>query len=415
MDRRLFERVPGNAESPECYREGDFHPVRLGDTFKSQQDGTRRYRVVRKLGWGTCATVWLAKDNSTSGFVALKICAATGSRAKEEAEFLKSIRRLDDADNYCQQLLDEFEHVGPNGVHQILVLQPMGRSLENYLERLNSSHLENWHPFAREVSRQLVLGVQHIHEKGIVHRDLQPGNIMLRTTRVNSVSGDRIEQDVATDRDDIYLVRRLDGLPLDDRAPPYLVEPRPLEGGIVRQVPKIGDFTICITDFGAASSFEDVNDGNHAFPTRMRPPELVLGMPLTAPQADIWSLGCLIYQTVTMASLFYADGFSTKEEQDDEYLQSIVEVMGPLPIDMLSRWSRRADFVDAEGKLLQRVAEAGISEPLDELVNLYKPDGMDTKEMESFIGFLRMMLRFVPEERASASELLKHPWLSKSE
>ncbi len=41
------------------YRQGGFHPVRLGDTFK---DG--RYKVYHKLGWSGFSTVWLARDQS---------------------------------------------------------------------------------------------------------------------------------------------------------------------------------------------------------------------------------------------------------------------------------------------------------------------------------------------------------------
>ena len=39
------------------YRQGGFHPVCLGDTFK---DG--RYKVHHKLGWGGFSTVWLVRD-----------------------------------------------------------------------------------------------------------------------------------------------------------------------------------------------------------------------------------------------------------------------------------------------------------------------------------------------------------------
>lgn len=39
------------------YRQGGFHPVSLGDTFK---DG--RYMVHHKLGWGGFSTVWLVRD-----------------------------------------------------------------------------------------------------------------------------------------------------------------------------------------------------------------------------------------------------------------------------------------------------------------------------------------------------------------
>ena len=39
------------------YGPGKLHPVHLGDVFKES-----RYKILRKLGAGSFATVWLAKD-----------------------------------------------------------------------------------------------------------------------------------------------------------------------------------------------------------------------------------------------------------------------------------------------------------------------------------------------------------------
>lgn len=52
-----FVRVPGNTEWIEDYVVGGYHPVHLGDVFNE------RYRILRKLGNGRFATVWLAKDD----------------------------------------------------------------------------------------------------------------------------------------------------------------------------------------------------------------------------------------------------------------------------------------------------------------------------------------------------------------
>lgn len=40
-------------EDPKDYVKGGYHPVKIGDLFHN------RYHVVRKLGWGHFATVWL--------------------------------------------------------------------------------------------------------------------------------------------------------------------------------------------------------------------------------------------------------------------------------------------------------------------------------------------------------------------
>ncbi|KIW86357.1 hypothetical protein Z517_01753 [Fonsecaea pedrosoi CBS 271.37] len=45
------------SEWVEMYRSSGFHPINLGDTFKNGQ-----YRVIRKLGYGSFSTVWLARD-----------------------------------------------------------------------------------------------------------------------------------------------------------------------------------------------------------------------------------------------------------------------------------------------------------------------------------------------------------------
>ena len=49
------------------YKPGGYHPVVIGERYLN------RYTVIQKLGWGQFSTVWLAKDNVTNNYVALKI------------------------------------------------------------------------------------------------------------------------------------------------------------------------------------------------------------------------------------------------------------------------------------------------------------------------------------------------------
>jgi hypothetical protein len=43
-------------EGTEDYVKGGYHPVQIGELYN------RRYRIVRKLGWGHFSTVWLVHD-----------------------------------------------------------------------------------------------------------------------------------------------------------------------------------------------------------------------------------------------------------------------------------------------------------------------------------------------------------------
>ena len=69
---------------------------------------------------------------------------------------------------HVEQLLDAFECRSSNGTHQVLVLEPMGRTLEHYLTFVEAP---DQLVFLREAVKQIIQGLAFIHEKGIVHRD----------------------------------------------------------------------------------------------------------------------------------------------------------------------------------------------------------------------------------------------------
>lgn len=53
-----FHEVGTPTEWIEEYRPGKFHPIHLGDLLNDA-----RYKIIRKLGYGSYSTVWLARDD----------------------------------------------------------------------------------------------------------------------------------------------------------------------------------------------------------------------------------------------------------------------------------------------------------------------------------------------------------------
>lgn len=102
------------------YRKGGYHPVKLGETFKSL-----RYRVLNKMGWGHFSTVWLAMDShdrSGERPVVLKVQKSAqqyAEAAKDEVTLLLQVAGLGHpASEHLVQLLDHFQHRGVHGTHQ---------------------------------------------------------------------------------------------------------------------------------------------------------------------------------------------------------------------------------------------------------------------------------------------------------
>jgi serine/threonine-protein kinase SRPK3 len=74
------------------------------------------------------------------------------------------------------QLLDHFEHVGPNGIHNCLVLELLGPNVPTVIEEQFS---ENRFPgeMAKRISKQAMLGLTYIRRHGFGHGGtLSPGS-----------------------------------------------------------------------------------------------------------------------------------------------------------------------------------------------------------------------------------------------
>ena len=157
-----------DVENLERYSSGGYHPVHLGDTFANG-----RYKVVHKLGFGSYSTVWLARDELESKYVALKIIVACCSTSSSESSILRRLKDArqdeiaDSGGKFVLSLLDEFFIDGPNGRHRCLVTEPAACNLADSKEAG-----ERWMfplPAAYSIVAQIVQGVAFMHRCGVVH------------------------------------------------------------------------------------------------------------------------------------------------------------------------------------------------------------------------------------------------------
>ncbi|KAJ1860675.1 serine/threonine protein kinase, CMGC [Coemansia sp. RSA 2703] len=227
-------------EDIEDYCKGGYHPVKIGDEFKA-----KRYKVVRKLGWGHFSTVWLAYDREKDIHVALKIVKSAAHYAEAALDEIElctqtvSIREPHVGRDHVAKMLDSFEHSGPHGRHVCMVFEVLGENLLSLLRnaRKYGSLRDAVHAaktdgsligdgqggsadqthgsrgndsgsssisgnaddkpkqneglpvqLVKQIARQIIAGLAYLHGPcGMIHTDLKPENVLVCIDNVEEV------------------------------------------------------------------------------------------------------------------------------------------------------------------------------------------------------------------------------------
>ncbi|GLI61516.1 hypothetical protein VaNZ11_003896 [Volvox africanus] len=136
-----------------------------------------------------------------------------------------------------------------------------------------------------------------------------------------------------------------------------------------------------------------------------RCPEVIMGAKYSTP-ADMWSFACVIFELVT-GDLLFDPRSGDKWDRDEDHLALFIELLGRMPRKVYEKGKYARDYFNRNGEL--RHIKKLRFWPLDRvLVEKYK---LSEDEAVGMASFMLPMLRFVPEERATAVEMLNHPWL----
>jgi serine/threonine protein kinase len=135
-----------------------------------------RYAVRRRIGSGGFATVWLAYDEQLDSPVAVKVLAENWTedhhvrqRFLEEGRFLRKVESPHVVSVYDAGELDD------GRPYLVMSYADQG----TLADRLEIDGLTP--PQALEVVRQIGLGLTALHERGVLHRDVKPANVLFRT------------------------------------------------------------------------------------------------------------------------------------------------------------------------------------------------------------------------------------------
>jgi serine/threonine protein kinase len=225
------------------------------------------YSIIAKLGEGGMGEVYRARDTRLHREVALKLLPATFAtdpdrlaRFSREAQTLAALNHPNIAQIYG---LDE------TGTGPVLVIELVeGETLAERIARDPGRGLPLDEALA--IARQIAEALEAAHERGIVHRDLQPANVKLRPDGTVKVL-------------DFGLAKAVEGWRGDAA-----------ESGLANSPTLTANRTQAGMILGTAAYMA---------------PEQATGKPVDR-RADIWAFGCVLFEMLTGRGLFQGNSVS---------------------------------------------------------------------------------------------------------
>ncbi|HXY84478.1 MAG TPA: Stk1 family PASTA domain-containing Ser/Thr kinase [Gaiellaceae bacterium] len=133
-----------------------------------------RYRIIRKLGSGGMADVYLAEDQELGRRVAIKIL---NDRHANDDQFVERFRR--EAKNAAglshPNIVSIYDRGEAEGTYYIAMEFLDGRSLKELVVSRGVAPI----PIAIDYARQILTALRFAHRHGIVHRDIKPHNVLV--------------------------------------------------------------------------------------------------------------------------------------------------------------------------------------------------------------------------------------------
>jgi len=176
LDREAFAHVLATAERRQTHARALWHSSQAGrETQRFGDAFIRGYRRIRRLASGATSDLYVAESERVGALVALKVARDRQDEQRPVDAFRRFLQEYDIAQRIDSPAVVRLHDLGVSDEHAWLVMEYFARG---DLRRRIARQLT-----PREALRLAVAIAQAlaaVHAAGVLHRDLKPGNIMLR-------------------------------------------------------------------------------------------------------------------------------------------------------------------------------------------------------------------------------------------
>ncbi|KAK6588405.1 hypothetical protein RS030_5703 [Cryptosporidium xiaoi] len=333
----------------ECEDDEGYYVSYIGEVIGN------KYKVCsNSIGKGVFSSVIKCTNLNTRNEVAIKIIRLNDmmkSAGEKEFEMLKLLRGTPNV----VQVQESFIHQG----HFCIVFEWLNETLKSCMNKVSKHNISK----VRNLAKQIFVGIKHIHDKGYIHTDIKPDNILVDSERMN----------------------------------------------------------FKISDFGNAIKESEAAPASYLVSRFYRPPEVIIGS-LTPfrKSVDIWSIGCVLYECFTGNVLF-------KGKSNNDMIKLIIELRGNFPKKMLKQgvfsrnhfssdfekliWKNRQDMTQfINNSKSDLTIFQSISINIQNKKELFSD--MEITLIKRLSNLIEKCLVIDPKKRISAKEALEHPFFS---
>lgn len=422
-----------------------------------------KYIAIKYLGRGTFSRVWLVYDVEGKEYYAMKmIMAEYFEDAIHELKIYKKLgtlstnsRLIKIKENFCYS---------ENKKVVCIILDLMGICITDLFKKYSNENIPI--KLIKKIFSDILLGLEELHNNNIVHSDLKAENIMINiypykinkikewfsSLEISKLYYDSITIELPIDylnysSDRRKKVKRKTRMRVQKKITNYIKQKIEIYNEILKRerkeqehkIKEINDieeldefeihnydkndnfdyneqdiekYTAKIIDFGNAESVEKCEREEIQF-RNYRPPENIIDLYYDT-KADIWSFGCILYETLTDEYLFNIENAKDSLEKDRKHLHQMYELLGKMPREMSTNCEFSEDLFDTKGRILKN-RNCDYKNFSLNLKNRIVNKFLDENEINDLSNLLLCIFKYDTEERFNARDCLNHKWFNHTE